>query len=130
MFNTVGVTTSFDGTNMQGALLDAHVTCSCFYALSSQLIAEGSLSFDFSGQISLNVDRTPQLDSAIGRIESKIQDVIIPMKKQITQQGFFGGDGSVGNTAMRNPYSQGILSLINAPTTRINGFTNYIGRRF
>lgn len=131
LFNMTGMPTSFTGTNMQGMLLDCWVTCSTYYGLATQLLAEGSLAFDFSGQgISLNVDRTPQLDSAIGRIEARIQDTVIPFKKQITQQGHFGGDGSVGATTMRNPYSTGILSLTNAPTTRVNGFTNFIGRRF
>lgn len=130
-FNMTGITTSFTGTNMQGMLLDAWVTCSTYYALGTQLMAEGSLAFDFSGQgISLNVDRTPQLDSALGRIESRIQDTVVPLKKQLASQGFFGGDGSVGGTAMRNPYSTGVLSLTNSPTTRVNGFTNFIGRRF
>lgn len=131
LFNMTGMPTTFNGTNMQGMLLDGWLTCSSYYALATQLIAEGSLAFDFSGQgISLNVDRTPQLDSALGRIESRIQDTIIPLKKQITQQGHFGGDGSAGATAMRNPYATGILSLTNSPTTRVNGFTNFIGRRF
>ena len=131
LFNMTGMPTTFNGTNMQGMLLDGWLTCSSYYALATQLIAEGSLAFDFSGQgISLNVDRTPQLDSALGRIEARIQDTIIPLKKQITQQGHFGGDGSAGATAMRNPYATGILSLTNSPTTRVSGFTNFIGRRF
>ena len=130
-FNMTGIPTQFTGTNMQGMLLDCWITCASYYALATQLIAEGSLAFDFSGQgISLNVDRTPQLDSALGRIESRISDTVIPLKKQITNQGHFGGDGSQGATAMRNPYSTGILSLTNSPTTRVNGFTNFIGRRF
>lgn len=131
LFNMTSITTTFNGTNMQGMLLDAWITCSSYYALATQLLAEGSLAFDFSGQgVSLNVDRTPQIDSALGRIESRIQDTVVPLKKQITQQGFFGGDGSIGGTAMRNPYATGILSLTNSPTTRVSGFTNFIGRRF
>lgn len=130
-FNMTGIPTAFTGTNMQGMLLDGWITCASYYALATQLIAEGSLSFDFSGQgISLNVDRTPQLDAALGRIEQRISDTVIPLKKQITNQGHFGGDGSQGATAMRNPYSTGILSLTNSPTTRVNGFTNFVGRRF
>lgn len=131
LFNNTGISTSFTGTNMQGMLLDAWLTCSSYYAFAAQLLAEGSLAFDFSGQeITLNVDRTPQIESALGRIEARIQDTVLPLKKQITNQGFFGGDGSQGASAMRNPYSTGILSLTNAPTTRVSGFTNFIGRRF
>lgn len=131
MFNMQSITTAFNGLNMQGALFEAWIICASYWALGSQLIAEGSLAFDFSGQgISLNVDRTPQLDSALGRIEARIQDTVIPLKKQITQQGFRGGSGDIGNTAMLNPYAMGTLGMINAPTTRVNGFTNFIGRRF
>jgi len=131
LFNMTGMPTGFTGTNMQGMLLDAWVTCSTYWALGAQLMAEGSLAFDFNGQgVSLNVDRTPQLDSALGRIEARIQDTVVPLKKQITSQGFFSGDGSIGATQMRNPYSTGVLSVINSPTTRINGFNNFIGRRF
>lgn len=133
-FNMTGITTSFNGLNMQGMLLDCWVICATYWALGAQLLAEGSLAFDFSGQgVSLNVDRTPQLDSALGRIEARIQDTVLPFKKQITSQGFFGGDGSQGKSSMRNPYSTGTLGLINAPTTRIGGlagFTNFVGRRF
>lgn len=132
LFNMAGgITTSYTGTNMQGIILDCWVTCATYYAISTQLIAEGSLTFDFSGQgISLNVDRTPQLDAALGRVEARIQDMVIPFKKQSTSQGFFGGDGSQGDTAMRNPYSSGVVSLTNAPTTRINGWGLGFGRRY
>ena len=122
MFNRLIHTTGFTGTNMQGMLFDAWTVGSCYYALSSQLLAEGQLAFDFSGQgVSLNVDRTPQLDAALGRIESDIDNRIVPFKKEIVKQGVTGGDGSNGGTAMRNSRSFAKLALTNAPTTRING---------
>jgi hypothetical protein len=123
LFNTVGNTPSwFNGTNMQGILFDAWVTCSCYYALGAQLMAEGSLAFDFSGQgISLNVDRTPQLEAALGRIESAINDRIVPLKKQLAKQGVLSGDGSVGSGSINNPSNIGTLSMLNAVTTRIRG---------
>lgn len=123
LFNTIGIVTSFTGLNMRGTLLDCWLICTYYWALGSQLLAEGSLAFDFSGQgISLNVDRTPQLDAALGRIESRMQDLVLPFKKQITQQGILGGDGSQGSGTMRNPRNNGTLGLINAPTTRIDGW--------
>lgn len=65
-FNMIEKPTSFTGMNMQGPLFDAHLICSEYQALNAQLLAEGSLAFDFSGQgISLNVDRTPALESAL-----------------------------------------------------------------
>lgn len=132
MFNMTGQITSFTGTNMQGPILDCWIICSTYWALGAQLMAEGSLAFDFSGQgVSLNVDRTPQLEAALGRIEARIQDTVVPFKKALVAQGIITGDGSVGGSTMRNPYTLGTLSMINAPTTRVNGWTsNYIGRRF
>ena len=130
LFNTIGVTTNFTGTNMQGPLLDNWLICCFYWAIGSQLLAEGSLAFDFSGQgISLNVDRTPQLDSALGRIEARIQDTVLPFKKQLGSQGILGGSGAAGSSNLHNPYSSGTLSLINAATTRVNGWSSYIGLR-
>lgn len=131
LFNMTGVPTNFNGLNMQGVILDSWIICSSYWAISTQLIAEGSLAFDFSGQgVSLNVDRTPQLDSALGRIESRIQDTVLPLKKQMASQGILGGDGSQGAGNLHNPYSAGTLSLINAPTTRVGGWNPFVGRRF
>lgn len=130
-FNMIEKPTYFNGTNMQGALLDAHLICSEYYALNTQLLAEGSLSFDFSGQgMSLNVDRTPALESALGRIESQIDSRIIPLKKELVKNGLTGGDGSVGGGNLNNVYAKGMLSVMNAATTRISTPMNrFIGRR-
>jgi hypothetical protein len=133
LFNMVGsMPTAFTGTNMQGVLFDAWVTCASYYALGAQLMAEGALAFDFSGQgISLNVDRTPQLDSALGRIESMIDSRIVPLKKALQTQGVTSGDGSVGKTTMRNSANLGTLGLTNAATTRIRGVQNtFVGKRW
>lgn len=123
LFNQVGNFPSwFTGLNMQGPLYDSWIICSCYYALGAQLLAEGSLSFDFSGQgISLNVDRTPQLEAALGRIESAITDRVVPLKKWLAKQGTLSGDGSVGKGNMNNPQNIGTLGMINAATTRIRG---------
>ena len=131
MFNRVGYPTGFNGTNMQGQLFDAWLICSCYYALGAQLQAEGSLAFDFSGQgVSLNVDRTPQLDSALGRVESQIDQHVLPLKKQLNSNGLTQGDGSVGSTNLNNPYAKGRLSIINAPTTRLPYFSStFTGKR-
>ncbi len=132
LFNNVGQISTWTGMNMQGVLFDGWLTCASYYALSAQLIAEGSLAFDFSGQgISLNVDRTPQLDSALGRIESAIQDKIVPLKKQLAAQGLRGGDGSIGSKNLNVPSSHGSLGLINAPTTHLPfGVPIFTGRRY
>lgn len=120
MFNRVGYPTGFNGTNMLGILFDGWIICSCYYALSAQLIAEGSLAFDFNGQgVSLNVDRTPQLEGALGRIESQIESQVVPLKKLLNAQGITQGDGSVGATSLNNPSSVGRMGILNATTTRL-----------
>lgn len=131
MFNRVGYPTGFTGTNMQGSLYDCWLICSCYYALGAQLLAEGSLAFDFNGQgVSLNVDRTPQLDSALGRVESQIDSQVVPLKKVLNTQGITQGDGSVGATNLNNPLSHGRLGIINANTTRLPfGSTAFMGKR-
>ena len=132
MFNTLGnYPTFFTGTNMQGVIFDAWITCASYYALGAQLMAEGSLAFDFSGQgVSLNIDRTPALEGALGRIESAMDARVAPLKKQLSKQGIVGGDGSVGKGNMNNPTNIGTLSMINASTTRLRGVSNVFGRRF
>ncbi len=130
LFNMVQQPTYFNGLNMQGVIFDAWVTCASYYALGAQMQAEGSLAFDFSGQgISLNVDRTPSLETALGRIESMINDRVVPLKKYLSKQGVVSGDGAVGSKNMNRPSSMGILEVSNAPTTRINGMTGFTGRR-
>jgi hypothetical protein len=125
LFNMIGgEVTGFTGTNMQGVLFDAWVTCASYYALGAQLMAEGSLAFDFSGQgVSLNVDRTPQLDSALGRIEGLFDSRILPMKKSLWKQGYISGDGSQGRGLMHNSSNIGTLGITNAATTRIRGLS-------
>jgi hypothetical protein len=132
MFNTIAYPTAFTGTNMLGPLFDGWVLCATYYALCSQILAEGSLAFDFSGQgVSLNVDRTPQLDNMLGRIESAINDRVVPLKKQLAKQGITAGDGSAGRGNLTNPYAKATLGLSNSPVTRIRGISNiFIGRRY
>ena len=131
IFNMIAHPTYFNGLNMQGVMLDAHLLCSSYYALSAQLLAEGSLAFDFSGQgVSLNVDRTPQLEAALGRMEGLLDSRITPLKKELYKNGFLSGDGSFGAQNMNNPYAKGTLGVMNAATTRINGMTpRFIGRK-
>lgn len=120
MFNAIGYTTSFTGTNMQGPLLDGWLLCSSYYALCAQHLAEGQLAFDFGGQgVSLNVDRTPAIEAFIGRLQSDINERVVPLKKQISRQGIISGDGSIGAGTLRNPKGQVRLGMINAPTTYI-----------
>jgi hypothetical protein len=118
-FNTLPpITTGFTGMNMQGHILDAWVFCACYFALASQLQAEGALAFDFSGQtVNLNVDRTPTIEAALGRVEQHIEQQIKPYKKMLAKAGMVQGDGSMG--ANHLPYGEafGIVTVLNSPTT-------------
>ncbi|MNQ34128.1 hypothetical protein D3C85_475790 [compost metagenome] len=117
--------TAFTGTNMQGPILDGWLQCSAYYALAAQLQAEGALAFDFSGQsVSLNVDRTPSIESALGRVESALNDHVKPAKKLLARYGVISGDGSQGGKFMDGSSQIGALSLINAATTRVPGPRN------
>lgn len=123
--------TNFNGTNMQGTLLDAWLLCAAYYALSAQLQAEGSMAFDFSGQtVSLNVDRTPAIESALGRIETMLDNVVKPLKSQLATAGILGGDGSVGGKPIDTSSNLGYLTLTRAPTTRMIRYGAQAGFRF
>lgn len=112
-------TTNFTGTNMQGIIMDAWLQCSAYYALGAQLQAEGALAFDFSGQsVSLNVDRTPAIESALGRVESALDQNVKPLKKLLAKAGVLDGDGSQGGQSINGANHLGTLGVLNAPTTR------------
>ncbi len=106
--------TAFTGINMQGFMLDCHVTCGCYYALAAQLQAEGALAFDFGGQsVSFNVDRSPAIEAALGRIETQINDQVGQAKRLLNKKGIFQGDGSVGGGFIDGSSNFGRLSLSN-----------------
>ena len=120
LFNALEQITAFTGVNMQGYMQEAWLICSSYYALGAQLQAEGALAFDFSGQtVNLNIDRTPSIESALGRIEQQIDNVVKPLKKQLKLNGVIGGDGSIGSSALNGARKRGVLGLTNAPTTRL-----------
>ncbi|AQT28656.1 hypothetical protein YOLOSWAG_177 [Erwinia phage vB_EamM_Yoloswag] len=126
LFNQLGSrATGFTGTNMQGTLLNAWVVCACYYALAAQLQAEGSLAFDFTGQVvNLNMDRTPAIEAALGRIETEMQGPVTNLKNKLSKAGINEGDGSVGGGAIDGARAMGRLGVINAPTTKWATFGN------
>ena len=112
--------TNFTGTNMQGPLLNAWLVCSTQYALGAQIQAEGALGFDFGGQtVSLNIDRTPAIESALGRIDAEIEGMVKPLKKLLGRAGALGGDGSIGGQYIDGSRNFGVLGLSNTPMTRL-----------
>ncbi|SBV38497.1 Phage protein [Phage NCTB] len=129
LFNQIGpMGTSFTGMNMQGPILDSWITCACYYALGSQLQAEGALAFDFSGQtVSLNIDRTPQIEGALGRVENQIETNIKPYKKLLVKAGVTSGDGSQGANSLSFGNAFGAVTITNSPVTNL-GYGSGPGR--
>jgi len=126
LFNQIGSrVTGFTGTNMQGTILNGWVVCACYYALAAQLQAEGALAFDFTGQVvNLNMDRTPAIEAALGRIETEIQGPVTNLKNKLSKAGINSGDGSAGGKAIDGARAMGRLGVINAPTTKWATFGN------
>lgn len=122
--------TNFTGLNMQGAIQHGWILCSSIQAVTAQLMAEGELSFDFQGQaVQLNVDRTPQLESAIGRWESALETQVRPLKQLLAKDGITGGDGDVSNGALGrgNAMAIGVVgdhNMINYGRRGSNGTNN------
>ena len=126
LFNQIGSrVTGFTGINMQGTILNGWVVCASYYALAAQLQAEGSLAFDFTGQVvNLNMDRTPAIEAALGRIETEIQGPVTNLKNKLSKAGINDGDGSAGGKAIDGARAMGRLGVINAPTTKWATFGN------
>lgn len=126
LFNSIGtMITNFDGTNMQGPILDSWLVCSTYYALGAQLQAEGALAFDFSGQtVNLNVDRTPTIEAALGRVEQQLENSVKPVKKLLARYGVSSGSGAQGGKFMTGAKNLGILQILNAPTSKM-GYTSH-----
>lgn len=117
--------TDFRGTNMQGQLLESWVVCSSHAALSAQLLAEGAHAFDFAGQtVNLNVDRTPSIEAAIGRLDTQIENYVKPYKTHLTRSGISSGDGSVGAKVVTVGANFGRTTLLQSPTTHLGRGVN------
>lgn len=112
--------TAFNGTDMKGIILNCWVTCSSYYALAAQLQAEGSMAYDFSGQsVSFNVDRSPSIEAALGRIESQIDQTVKPAKVLLAKAGVISGSGSQGDKYISGAQSFGTLGITQSPTTKL-----------
>lgn len=94
-------------------LLDA----AAYEAIDSRLNAEGEAAFNFNGQpITLEVDRTGFLESALSRYENRLQNINAVKKNMVMSGG--GGFGS----ASGNSGAGGILAYSIGPTLQISPF--------
>lgn len=99
MFNAAyGVLTGFTMTNALGGVREFWLMCAEKAALEAQYGLEVEKSFNFSGAaISLDVDRTGQLESMISRIQGILDSELKPFKQNLIIKGATGGDGSGNN---------------------------------
>ena len=126
LFNAAyGVMTSFNMTNAMGGVREFWLLCSEKAALEAQYGLEAEKSFNFSGAaISLDVDRTSQLESMIGRIQSQLDSELKPFKQNLIIKGSTGGDGSGpngdGNFSTANRAAMGAVGLTITPASIYN----------
>lgn len=121
------ILTGFTGTNMQGAIRNGWLSCSTYYALGAQLLAENDLAFNFSGQsVTLDVDRTPALESALGRVESALDREVRPLKQLLGKAGIIQGDGS--QQTVSSGRAMGITTVADHPYLNTYTLAGYPGR--
>lgn len=122
MFNQLAPRiTAFSGMNMQGVILHSWVTCATYYALAAQLQAEGAMAFDFAGQtVNFNVDRSPSIEAALGRIEQQISEQVRETKKLLAKANVIQGDGSQGSRLISGAQTFGKLGITNSPVTKFS----------
>lgn len=120
--------TGFNGVNMQGSMLESLIVCSSIQALGAQFLAEGQLSFDYSGQaVSLNMDRTPAIEATLGRLQDQLNTLVMPYKKLLGRAGISSGDGSIGGKKVDGAQQYGVLGVTMAPTTK--WYSSSMGRQ-
>ncbi len=81
--------------NPTGPLREFWLLYAELYAIESQYLAEGEKAFDFQGQaISLSVDKTGYLDTMASKIQSRLDNELPNIKRQLITKGQQNGDGS------------------------------------
>lgn len=122
-----GIFTSFTMLNAKGPVREFWLMCAELAAMESQYIAEGEKAFNFQGaNISLDVDRTGMLDSAIGRIQSQLDNELKPLKENLVRKGQTGGDGSADPSKLA-PGAIGAVGITITPAT-VYGIVRPVGR--
>lgn len=125
-----GQFTNFTFTNALGIIREMWLLEAELAAIQSQYLAEGEKAFSYQGaQISLEVDRTSYLDTAANAIQSRLDNELPNIKRQLIVKGNTGGDGSADPTALR----AGAIGAVGISITPANmwgrtGFFNNIRR--
>lgn len=97
-----GQFTNFTFINALGIIREMWLLESELAAIQSQYLAEGEKAFSYQGaQISLEVDRTSYLNTAENAIQSRLDNELPNIKRQLIVKGNTSGDGSADPSALR-----------------------------
>jgi hypothetical protein len=96
-----GVFTNFSMLNALGVIREFWLMHAEMFALEAQVNAEAEKAFQFQGAaIQLDVDRTAGFDSAIQKIQSRLDNELKPLKQMLVTRGWMSGDGSQDPTML------------------------------
>jgi len=112
-----GVFTNFSMTNALGAIREFWLMHAEMFALEAQVTAEAEKAFNFQGAaITLDIDRTAGFDSAIQKIQSRLDNELKSLKQMLVMRGCMGGDGSQDPTMLAHG-AIGAVGITIAPVT-------------
>ena len=112
-----GVFTNFTMTNALGAIREYWLMHAEIFALEAQVTAEAEKAFDFQGAaISLNIDRTAGYDSAIAKIQSRLDNELKLLKQNLVVRGVLSGTGAEDPTQLQHG-AIGAVGITISPVT-------------
>lgn len=121
-----GQFTNFNFTNALGIIREMWLLESELAAIQSQYLAEGEKAFSYQGaQISLDVDRTAYLDAAAHAIQSRLDNELPNIKRQLIVKGVTTGPGDTNPSALQ-PGAIGAVGITITPAN-MWGRTGFIG---
>lgn len=94
-FNVLNYVTNFTMMGADGFMRRAWLICAEYEAASSRQLEEAIKAFDYSGQsTSLTVDVAAAYENYKSELQTRIEDVVKPFKKQLAIKNSREGDGS------------------------------------
>lgn len=131
-FNGYPPFTSFDMTNAMGVVREFWLMYAEKAALESQAILEAEKAFNFTGAaISLDVDKTAALESAVSRLQGILDNEMKNIKVNLTIKGITSGTGAGpqgnGNFNVANRSALGGVLIAITPASIYNNGVFYGG---
>jgi len=113
-------------TNPTGPMREYWLLIAELYAIESQYLAEGEKAFEFSGQaISLTVEKTSYLDNMASKIQSRLDNELPNIKRNLIIKGNDTGDGSGDPRALQFG-AMGSVGIAISPATVYNRYQGTI----